>query len=366
MRAQLCILAALLPGALSAAGRWQMQYFHDEAESSFHILDLAFPTAQRGIAVGYLADKGRNRGSAALTIDGGAHWTAVRLPSPAVSCFFLNESVGWIVTEKGIYQTIEGGRSWKKIPAPKEILRVHFLTPERGFGVGLRKSVFETADGGKRWTRVAAADAVKARPEYTAFTWITFVTPQVGMIIGYNRPPRRASQEFPDWMEPEKAVSRSEWPTMSVSLETRDGGKTWNAATTSIFGRIARVRLTPEGRGLGLVEFAESFAYPSEVFSLAWRSGKSLRAFRERDRAVTDVAVAPSGPGYLAAIGIPGKLLRAPIPGKLHILTSGDLSTWTEMEVDYRANARRAMFASAGARDIWVATDTGMILKLVE
>ncbi len=366
MRAQLCLLAALLPGAVSAAGRWQMQYFHDETQSSFNIMDLAFPTAQRGIAVGYVTEKTRTRGSAALTHDGGAHWTTVQLPAPAISCFFLNDSIGWIVTERGLYQTSEGGRNWKKVSAPKEVLRVYFLTAERGFGVGLRKSVFETLDGGKRWTRLAAADAVKARPEYTAFTWITFVTPQIGMIMGYNRPPRRTGEEFPDWMEPEKAVRRSEWPTMSISLETRDGGKTWNAATSSIFGRISRVRLAPDGRGLGLVEFAESFAYPSEVFLLSWRSGKSARAFRERDRAVTDVAIAPSGPGYLAAIGIPGKLLRAPVPGKLHILTSGDLSKWAEMEVDYRATARRAMFAAADARNVWVGTDTGMILKLVE
>ena len=35
------------------------------------------------------------------------------------------------------------------------------------------------------------------------------------------------------------------------------------------------------------------------------------------------------------------------------------------MQVDYRADGRRAVFAAAGPDDIWVATDQGMILKLV-
>jgi photosystem II stability/assembly factor-like uncharacterized protein len=54
-----------------------------------------------------------------------------------------------------------------------------------------------------------------------------------------------------------------------------------------------------------------------------------------------------------------------PIPGKLKILQSLDLSSWTEMPIDYRAEGRRAVFAAAGPDHIWVATDQGMILKLV-
>jgi len=34
------------------------------------------------------------------------------------------------------------------------------------------------------------------------------------------------------------------------------------------------------------------------------------------------------------------------------------------MTVDYRATARNAMLSAADAKNIWVATDTGMILKL--
>ena len=35
------------------------------------------------------------------------------------------------------------------------------------------------------------------------------------------------------------------------------------------------------------------------------------------------------------------------------------------MEVDYRAVAHRAILAAPDAANLWVATDTGMILQLV-
>jgi hypothetical protein len=34
------------------------------------------------------------------------------------------------------------------------------------------------------------------------------------------------------------------------------------------------------------------------------------------------------------------------------------------MPVDYRAVARRVILAAASPDDVWIATDTGMILKL--
>jgi hypothetical protein len=48
----------------------------------------------------------------------------------------------------------------------------------------------------------------------------------------------------------------------------------------------------------------------------------------------------------------------------LKVLRSSDLEHWTEIPVDYRAVAGRASIAAADARNIWIATDTGMILKL--
>jgi hypothetical protein len=60
----------------------------------------------------------------------------------------------------------------------------------------------------------------------------------------------------------------------------------------------------------------------------------------------------------------PGKLRSAPIPGKVKMLASADLKTWTEMAVDYRAVAQSLVLAGPDPEHLWAATDTGMILRL--
>jgi hypothetical protein len=61
-----------------------------------------------------------------------------------------------------------------------------------------------------------------------------------------------------------------------------------------------------------------------------------------------------------------GPVFRSPIPGKLRVLTSSDLEKWTEMPVDYRAVAHAALITGPDEKHLWIATDTGMILKLVQ
>lgn len=346
------------------AERWDVQYFYDEAKSDLTINDLAFPTARRGVAVGYITRGEDTKGTAAVTSDGGANWSLVPLPDAGLSVFFLNDSLGWVVTPKGIYRTNEGGRTWRKLPkSPKGAARVWFLDEERGYAAGIRKSIWQTADAGKSWQRLPVAAAVKTSPDYTVFSSISFVGP-VGYITGWSRPPRPGDERLPDWMEPEKAARRKELPNVSILVATRDGGKTWESSTVSIFGHIGRVRLSPDGRALGLIEFDNIAPHPSEVLHIDLRTGKSQSVYADKLRAVTDFAIARSGPVFLAATEVAGRL-RAPIPGRLHILISEDMKLWREMEVDYRADARRAVLAAVDSQNVWVATDTGMILRLV-
>ena len=114
-----------------------------------------------------------------------------------------------------------------------------------------------------------------------------------------------------------------------------------------------------------MIEFSDAFEWPSEVFFLDWTTGQQKRLYREKNRKVTDVAIAgPKGPLYLGAIEHFGTLQQLPIPRKVKILRSDDAESFVDMPVDYRAVARRVMLAAAGPDDIWAATDTGMILKL--
>lgn len=361
--------------------RWNIQYFYDKAGETLVIEDLAFPSAERGIAVGSIVDDlapKKPKYTALLTSDGGAHWTLSPIKDAPRSLFFLNETVGWMVTDDAIWFTEDSGATWKKIGEQKKpdkkigltppgglITRLWFLDAQHGFATGLQKTVFETHDGGKTWTPVAAAAEPSANPAHTAYTQIAFDGPKLGLIVGSSTPPRADDPQFPSWMEPERAVKRRQVPTLTLLLNTADAGATWKTQTAPVFGNVSSLRL--QGiLGLAVFAFNESFEWPTEVYRLELSNGKTESVFKQKDRRVTDCALFPGPRAFLAAVEPPGRLNTAPIPGKVRILASTDLMQWTEMPVDYKANARSLILAGPDADHQWAATDTGMILHLAK
>jgi len=147
-----------------------------------------------------------------------------------------------------------------------------------------------------------------------------------------------------------------------LTLGTVDGGKTWQSSAAPTSGRITRARFASPGKGLGLIEHAESFQYPSEVFSLSWPTGKNEVVFRDKEFFVSDVWMTPGGAYYLAGVTVASRL-RDIVPQKVKVLTSRDLKEWKPLAVDYRAAANRVILAGCG-EDLWMAANNGMILKL--
>ncbi|MBI1787391.1 MAG: hypothetical protein HYR60_07555 [Acidobacteria bacterium] len=359
--------AVILLATLAHAEKWKLEYFYDQDQSSLAIADLKFPSPRRGIAIGMIQREKENTGKpvAMVTSDGGANWSQIPLKEPGLSLFFLNDSLGWMVTPKGLWQTEESGRSWRRVKGPAALLKVYFADAQHGWAVGTRKQIYETRDGGQHWDRVTPAAEVQGSPDYTHFGWIDFANKDVGIIAGWNRAPRRGAR-LPSWLDPEEAVSHRQWPSVGILLDTRDGGKSWRPQTSSLFGRISKVRLSPEGWGVGLIEYEDSFEVPSEVILIVWKTGQSRNSYKAKDRKVTDLAVAaPGGPIYLGAVEVLGKLNQAAVPGKVKILKTTNAVNWTEMDVDYRATARRVILAGDDPKNMWAATDTGMILRLV-
>ncbi|MDE3165305.1 MAG: hypothetical protein KGN36_05825 [Acidobacteriota bacterium] len=356
------LLCVLIP-AVAGAQQWQMQYFYDQAKSVLMIGDLAFPSPKRGIAVGVIREGLRMKPTAVVTSDGGATWTKQPLRETPVSLFFLNDSLGWMVTEKGIWQTDESGRDWRKISRPSApALRVYFRDEAHGFAACLKKTVLETSDGGHKWKPVAAASKLPGAPERSVYTWIAFGNPQYGLVTGFNQPINRWTSLFPTWLDPQEALSHRETPHLGYALSTVDGGKTWVPSSASLIGRVVKVRLRPDGAGMGLIEYNDSFQYPSEAYRLDWKTGRSETVFRDKRYALTDIWFAPDGEAFLAGIEVQGRV-RSVMPGRVRVFRSRDMKGWTEMKVDYRAEAGRVTFAGSGP-DLWLATDNGMILKL--
>lgn len=362
-----------------AAQKWTIQYFFDEMKQELELTDLAFPTPERGIAVGAIYDKasGRERDVAVLTSDGGKHWTVQPIKEYPRSIFFLNESNGWMVTDRGLWFTDEAGRNWKKLSEqikPNKnlepettiglLLRVWFLDEKHGFGVGLQKTIVETKDGGRTWSAVAAAAEPAGNPAYTAYTHIIFADPMHGVIVGGSQPPRNGEGmrgSLPAWMDPERAAKRKQVPTLTLLAQTEDGGVTWKSSTVPLFGLPTSVRFT--GReGLIVMGFNESFQWPSEVYRMAGKD--TSRVFRDKTPRIIDSQLYPGPHVYLAGVEPTGKMNSAAIPGKVRILKSDDFNTWTEMPVDYKAVAKSVVIAGPDPEHLWVATDTGMILHL--
>jgi hypothetical protein len=345
-----------------------VQYLHDEDRSSVRLTDLAFPSASTGIACGLLSriDRDRPEGIVLVTRDGGKAWQEVKVNDLPLSLHFIDDSTGFLVTGNAIWKTEERGLTWKKIKDIRGILRVHFVDRNRGFAIGTRKQVLSTSDGGVTWKAVADAQKPAARPEYTTYQWITFDGPKAGMILGGATPPRRSTLEVPDWADPEAAMKEREWPTLSITLETKDGGATWSPQTAPVFGRMSRLRFAPNGGayGLALMRYERSFAVPSEVYLINWKTGKSETTFKDANKTVTDVAFFGPSHGVVAAIERPGTMAHSPLPGKLKILSATNLRSWIEMPVDYRATGLNAILAVVDEKNAWVALDSGMILRL--
>ncbi|HUK15901.1 MAG TPA: hypothetical protein VLW65_05780 [Bryobacteraceae bacterium] len=363
---RLCALLAALPAMLAAAAapHWEAQYLYDEDKSSLEIVDLQFASAKRGVAAGYIQQGNRQEPVSLVTADGGQHWQRVALKEVPVSLFFLNEGLGWMVTAKGhLWKTTEAGKTWTQMPKPPgEILRVYFLDERNGWAAGIKKSILATHDGGQHWSPVPAAAEPPGQPQDSAYTLISFATPEFGFIAGLNLPPQKFGPELPAWVDPEAAMDQHRLPHLIYTVTTRDGGKTWKSSSASVFGETSRVRFLPTGQGLGLMVYSQDFRYPSEVFKIDWRTGRSSTVYKDPKFAVTDIWLEPDGTAYLAGTVSQAKL-RDIVPGKVQVLSSRDYLNWTELPVDYRASGHRVILAAAGD-EIWMATDSGMILKL--
>lgn len=362
----LVALLALSAAALPAqAQRWKVQYFYDKEKTSLTINDFAFPSAKYGIAVGYISVGKREEPTSVVTSDGGDHWQLLPLKETPISLFFLDDTIGWMVTAKGLWQTTEAGKNWIKLPkVPGEILRVCFTSRKDGFAVGVKKLVLMTHDGGQSWTPVPAAANQPGDPEYSAYIWVGFATPDIGLILGTNNPPRRFAPLFPDWLDPQATLRMRDVPHLTYSLSTRDGGENWRAGSRSLFGQTSRFRLLPNGKGVGLVEFSELSNIASEVSLLNWHTGNSESIYKDPKVGISDVWMDSDDTIYLAGIEEPGRI-RDIIPGKVTVFSSQDYKEWRKMPVDYHATALRTLLAIPDSQHQWLATDNGMILKWV-
>lgn len=356
------LLLTLLASSAGYAG-WRSVYFHDEDDSSLTISAIAFSPPGCVIAGGVLVVKGRPRPVSVVSTDGGRQFKTVPLKEVPRGLFLLDSSHAWMVTEKAVWSSSDCGATWTRLAKKQDLFRIHFVDPQRGFAMGVNKTVLHTVDGGKKWEKLPAAAEPSGTPDRSAYTAVSF-SGSYGLISGFHEPRRPDESPIPDWMDPGAAKRRRQWPSLTLLLQTLDQGQSWKASSSSILGKIAQVRLADHGMGLVLVGFDRDFEVPSEVYRFDLKTGTTTRLYREKTRAITDVATLPGGRLLLAGFAPPGTLHQLPIPGKVHFLESTGGTQWREMSVDYRAVARQVLLAYGSQGPVFAATDTGMILRL--
>ncbi len=353
----ICVYPWLFLVPVSAAPRWNIQYFYDHADSNFAIEDLECPTTRQCVAAGLIDDKkGHEQGTVVVTSDGGLHWSQYEVKERPLSLFFLNDSLGWMVTDRGLWSTVEGGRAWSKVQSRKGILQSWFLDANHGYITGMKGLVQETADGGKTWTQLEAsnqaADAASLNYDIVSFHGAH------GLIVGA---PDTSPPVFFD-APPETRAGKK-----VTVLETVDGGKKWSQGVIPIDGELAQLRMSDKGTVVSVILYSDpKFPVGSAVYETPLGSRNGHMIFAERDRAATDISLLGNGGAVLVTVEPPGNSTQVPIPGRLKIFESSDLKVWQEMDVDYRATAQRAIVAAPDAQHMWVATDTGAILSLAQ
>lgn len=350
---------APVPAPSSTIPQWRIRFFHDENTSALGFDSLVAPAPGVVCAFGGLAADGkRPQGIMVTSRDAGKSWQTVKLPDLPVSADFFDANTGWLVVRDAVYRTTDGGLTWPKSAKLKGVLRVKFVTAQRGFAIGFPKAVWSTVDGGATWAKVPEAQAPASKAENTTYTTITFTNDQRGLITGFSKPPRRDESRVPPWMDPE--TQKRLVPNLTVILQTQDGGKTWKSEEASAFGQVATVVVARGGQGLALMEYtAGSFSHASEIVNLT--NGKT--AFLDKEKAVRDLALDSDGRVWLAGVEVLGKLNQLPIPSKVIVQQSIDYEHWYPVPVDYKAVANRVKIAFSGKTG-WMATDTGMILLL--
>jgi photosystem II stability/assembly factor-like uncharacterized protein len=126
-----------------------------------------------------------------LSSDAGLTWQeAGSIPSSATSynnVFFLNNSLGWNISDAGLYKTTNGGTTWNKdLPFTFTVEGglgvVQFTDANTGY-VSSKTALYKTTNGGGTWSALPSVNSIIAANPAIFFPDIHFLSNTLGYFL---------------------------------------------------------------------------------------------------------------------------------------------------------------------------------------
>lgn len=209
------------------------------------------------------------------SIDGGRNWEnkTVNIFAPGIDRLntvdFVDAETGWVAgtnfpSNKDLFiaKTTDGGASWFKqiSDLPFEILKLHFVDNEVGWGIGRGGLIKKTSDGGQTWITQESGVSFKLRDLIFLDRLIGWIVGDEGLVLKtmdggltWNKVSTGYTLHFDDVCFVDSShgwIAGSPYIETPITfLRTTDGGQTWNNPITDNTSNIYRFSFINPAQG---------------------------------------------------------------------------------------------------------------------
>jgi photosystem II stability/assembly factor-like uncharacterized protein len=141
---------------------------------------------------------------------------------------FVNWDLGWAITNRKVYSTLNGGKTWtQRYVASWSLKSVSAVTPNQVWVAGLSEKLAATNDGGQSWEVQSLTNQSQSY-----FTKIVFFGATNGWLLGAQGAIFRYQREPSGWKDVSSLSTRG---TSLYGIAFADSRRGWIVGDTSIF-----------------------------------------------------------------------------------------------------------------------------------
>ena len=269
----LCALVIVLP----ATGNWEIVQKQDPEIRDY--MSIAFTSENSGWAVGVAPLEFEYPGFIGYTMDGGKTWSKAQIDISAqlAEVYFLNETHGWAIGEKGMIAATSNGKDWEVQTSKVDngLKGIYFVNTDVGYVVGASDTILSTKNGGRSW-KVLQGGQVGAVGDDDAnmYNALQFLDENTGWVAGVRVSPstngqsaliQKTTDGAETWVtqetEREDILEDIFFLNTSIGwavgengtiLHTSNGGETWQPQTSGTDETLRSVRFSDDESGVAV------------------------------------------------------------------------------------------------------------------